>query len=484
MPEIRRDDRREIINDFKNEIVIGASQEDPEQKYKIDFRDDIPRNIQRTVWLIPLQLLRYRKDNSRINSNILEYEHLHEPLDERNVDHQQIIAQMLEDSDIDKMEALLNDMALAGQRRPAIATCDGFLINGNRRKRALELLSREQTSRRINKLVESISASPHMDFTRMRVVILPSDDAEDGYGDGGRPTEIEIQRIEYAYQNQDDGRSEYSGINKALQYKKNEELGWTLEDQLNRDPQTANLQGAARTRAITKIRNTFTEPLARVDEYLDFFGRPKMYQTVSKSSEDSRGRWYSFKDMNGRIHQQLHDDRKRAQLGVNEDEIGKITSVAFKVIRQGDLKGTSRLNDMMRLVPKILQNPEAKKELYKIDAVPHDLEDEEKVDAEGQPRSLKDVDNLWSGKHGETIINHVKKAKRIVDFEGIQEKPIELLIDALSKLNHRDMNTTQINISDIGQCMELCETIVERTDELNTEFDRHRMKLQKLQKKH
>jgi hypothetical protein len=94
------------------------------------------------------------------------------------------------------------------------------------------------------------------------------------------------------------------------------------------------------------------------------------------------------------------------------------------------------------------------------------------------------VDNLWSGKHGETIINHVKKAKRIVDFEGIQEKPIELLIDALSKLNHRDMNTTQINISDIGQCMELCETIVERTDELNTEFDRHRMKLQKLQKKH
>ena len=62
-----------------------------------------------------------------------------------------------------------------GQQEPGIITCDGFLVNGNRRRVVLEALHNDNPARE--------------EFARMKVVILPGEGEE-----GGPPTLKEIEQ--------------------------------------------------------------------------------------------------------------------------------------------------------------------------------------------------------------------------------------------------------------------------------------------------
>ena len=97
---------------------------------------------------------------------------------------------------------------------PAVATADGTLLNGNRRLTALTELGDN--------------------FGFMEVVILPSGDPTDGYGEGAAPTYREIQDLEHDYQIARTGHSQYTGINKALWYRRNIENGYTIRELLDR----------------------------------------------------------------------------------------------------------------------------------------------------------------------------------------------------------------------------------------------------------
>jgi len=65
---------REIIDDFVKEIgkakFLGAKP----AKTVIDFRNERKDGIERDIWYVPIDLLRYRKDNGRISSDVLHYE--------------------------------------------------------------------------------------------------------------------------------------------------------------------------------------------------------------------------------------------------------------------------------------------------------------------------------------------------------------------------------------------------------------------------
>ena len=66
-----------------------------------------------------------------------------------------------------------------GQRQPAVMTADGFLINGNRRKLALDRLYKE--------------SSQNEQYRFLKVVILP------GSNDAERPTYQDIAKLENRY---------------------------------------------------------------------------------------------------------------------------------------------------------------------------------------------------------------------------------------------------------------------------------------------
>jgi hypothetical protein len=69
-----------------------------------------------------LELLRYRKDNGRIASDVMNYETSYGPLDEKDKDHQEVLRKFLEEKDPEKTDILLKSVEHSGQSEPAIIT--------------------------------------------------------------------------------------------------------------------------------------------------------------------------------------------------------------------------------------------------------------------------------------------------------------------------------------------------------------------------
>ena len=165
MAEITKPATRVIIDDFAAEIRAKRDPTAKPSKEVINFRNDYTNRYEREVWQVPIELLRFRKDNGRIASDVLDYESNTGVLDERNDEDQRTLSDFLRGKDPEKTEILRKSIMHAGQRDPAIITCDGFLINGNRRKMVIDQLK---------------SDFPEKErYAFMKVVILP-DEGEPG----------------------------------------------------------------------------------------------------------------------------------------------------------------------------------------------------------------------------------------------------------------------------------------------------------------
>ena len=283
MPPITTNAKREIIEDFARAIrekkTLGAK---PAMTV-INFRNEKLDGIERPIERVPLDLLRYRKDNGRIASDVLNYEKSCAPLDEKDKDAQDLLRKFLEDKDPEKTEILLKSVEHTGQSEPAIVTCDGFLINGNRRKMVLEKLHETHPG--------------NEEFESMKVVILPGPDDP-----GGPPTLLEIERLENRYQLQSEGKAEYYGFDRALSIKRKMELGFSLEEQLRDDPRYVNASSAELLRAKKEVEHDYLQPLECVDRYLQMYGREGLYGTVSEGRSDREGRWQAFMDYSHAYH--------------------------------------------------------------------------------------------------------------------------------------------------------------------------------------
>ena len=167
---ISNDETRQIIEDFAREISIKKRPGAKPEKEVIEFRNDRINGIEREVFYAPIKILRFRKDNGRIASDVMSYEKINGRLDERLETTQDIIRKFLKEKDEEKNIQLKNSILHSGQTDPAIITCDGFLINGNRRKMVIEELFNDNNIHDKHR------------FETMKVVILPGEDSK---GDGG-----------------------------------------------------------------------------------------------------------------------------------------------------------------------------------------------------------------------------------------------------------------------------------------------------------
>ena len=169
MADITKDPAREIIEDFRKEIERCAVPTAKPSFDVIHFRAERQRNFERRIMDVPIDRLRYRKENGRISSDVMDYEKKVRILEERDDECQKIIRKFLADKDPEKTAELKASILQYGQIDSAIITCDGFLINGNRRKMVLEKLLEEH---------------PIVDYFNLRkVVILRGPDDR-----GGRPS--------------------------------------------------------------------------------------------------------------------------------------------------------------------------------------------------------------------------------------------------------------------------------------------------------
>ena len=454
MPRISTPPVRKIIEDFAKEIhqrKIGSSKP---SKTVINFRSDVIDGYEREIVKVPIGLLRYRKDNGRIASDVLDYEYTHAILDEADEDDQRILQEFLKRKDPEKRRILYKNILHAGQREPAIITCDGFLINGNRRKMVLEQLR-----------------SDHKDndrFQYMDVVILPGRDDE-----GAAPTLLEIEKLENRYQLQSEGKSEYYGFDRALSIRRKILVGLSLEDQIADDPQYANATQKDIQKATREIKKNYLDPLECVDRYLRQFQREGQYHTVSSGAGDTEGRWQAFLDYSNSYNTKFSSSKFLLEHQIDEDEIGEIEEAAFNIIRLRAVPDMPKVHQVMRSLPKYCGTNEGKKEILRIAEKVEPLlpPEEQYQDSEQEiPLTREEIDTKWSAKYIEPITFHLKRASKDYERQKEKETPLSLLDAALKKLNHKDMDVSSISMNDFKTARELTVDIQKAASDLEKEI--------------
>ena len=455
---------RKIIDDFAKEITNKKRAGSKPLQAVIHFRNEHIINKEREIVEVPIELLRFRKDNGRISSDVLSYEKNKEVLLEESKKAQDILRGFLENKDPEKTTELTQSIKHTGQQQPAIITADGFLINGNRRKMALDNLFYNENNET---------------FKWMKVVILPGKNEE-----GGPPTLKEIEQIENRYQLQSEGKSEYYNFDRALSIRRKIAVGMSVEEQLKDDPKFADLSQKDFKKEVKRYTEEFLAPLECIDEYLETLGRSGLYDTVSTGISDREGRWQAFLDFS-KFKGKLDNGNKRRAMCIEEDEIGDVLDVAYKIIRQREFPGT-KAHYIMRDLEKFFAKKDAKKELLKLKDIPWQLPREENYDKDGNEHSEKEKDKRWSAIHQQTLINQVRKAQRIFDRDIELETPLTLLEAALKKLTHDNMNNI-VRIADLPKARQLASKVRDKAAELEKEFYRLKKdgdeKSQQIQKK-
>lgn len=449
MAKITTDALRPIVEDFRKEIQLRKVEGPKPATHVINFRDEKRDNIERPVFSVPIGLLRYRADNGRIASDVMNYMKENGPLDERDAGAQRVLEKFLFDKDPEPTDILMKSVAHMGQSNPAIITCDGFLIDGNRRKMVLERLALEQKGKG--------------DFQTMKVVILP------GPGDpGGQPSLLEIEKLENRYQLQSEGKSEYYGFDRALSIKRKQSHGFSLEEQIRDDPRYANSTEGEIAKAVKELETEFLGPLDCIDRYLQQFGRPGLYGAVSSGPGDKEGRWQAFKDYHSYAYQRCFQNPKwLLQNGVEEDDVGSIENAAFKVIRLRHLKDLPKVHAVMRQLPKYVGLKESRKEILKISSeVPDQLPQKERFDEKGIPLTIVQNDRKWVDQAQQGILHHLKKAIEYQSSHQEKETPISLLEAALRKLTHDEMKVEKIRLDDFRKAHQLAADIQKTAKEI------------------
>ena len=462
MAEITKPATREIIKDFAAEIRAKRVGTAKPAKEVINFRSDYIDKHERIVWQVPIELLRFRMDNGRIASDVLDHQGNVGVLHETDDDDQQILSDFLNGKDPEKDVTLRKSIIHAGQREPAIITCDGFLINGNRRKMVIDQLKSDfpEDGR----------------YAFMKVVILP------GEGDpGGPPSLLEIEKLENRYQLQSDGKSEYYGFDRALSIKRKIELGLSLEEQLHDDPRYAGLTPAELKHEVSNAQKTYLKPLQCVDRYLKQFSRERQYRTISAGITDNEGRWQSFVDYANTCSRDFESEKRRLEYGIQEDEIGEIEEAAFNIIRLRLLPDMPKVHMVMRSIAKYCRTRDGKREIKTIARkVEPRLSEKECIDEAGQPLRRAGVDAKWAAKNKQDIVYHLKKAIRTHEALAEKETPLTLLEAARKKLTHKDMDLSTIKVGDFDKARDLATKIQGRASELESEIYQLKKNLKKV----
>jgi len=452
MADITKDPVREIIENFQKEIELCAVPTAKPSFDVIHFRAERQRNFERRIMDVPINRLRYRKENGRISSDVMDYEKKVRILEERDDECQEIIRKFLSDKDPEKTAELKASMLQYGQIDSAIITCDGFLINGNRRKMVLEQLAEDH---------------PNVDkFKIMKVVILPGPDDP-----GGPPTIKEIETIENRYQLQSSGKSEYYRFDAALSTLRKIERGLSLEEQLRDNPIHANKSNAQLKKAVKAYEKDFINPLKCVDRYLRALGRDGEYKTISTGMTDREGRWQAFVDYSNTYFGTFCNPKRRLESNIEEDDVGDLDTAAFNIIRLRVIPDMPKAHTIMRQLPQYCRDKDGKKELLKLGReVRPQLPTSECVDEHGNALSASEIDDRWVAQNKTAITYHAKKAERYNEDRTMKETPMELLRASYRKLTHEDMILTNVKSNDYANARKLAVKIQNRAKTIEQEM--------------
>jgi len=423
-----------IITDQK--LIINENYEDQINKHKIptskkksipyrDWREDQP------VFKLPIEFCRFRLENGRISIEVSSHKATINPLDPNSPEDQKKIFGYLQSSDREKNKVLSNLLKKDGQTSPAVITADGFLINGNRRRMLLESLFNETYDEK---------------FKFIDVCILP------GKNDPERPTLKDIAMLEYRYQVQDDGKSDYTEMAKAITTRNYVNAGLPLPQMLRDDPKYSELDDKPFNRDVKAFERDYLGTLDLIDDYLSenqMVGNYKFMET----------RWESFKELNQKIMSKLKndelDEKYLAKYNIDEDEIGDLRAACFNIIKlkNPQIINKNRHTDLIRAINPWLSN--SKKEF---------LELAEIGDVSDEITNPREREKKWEETKAELVENTVKKIQALSNKKKEQQGPINKLKQILSMLEHDYLDEDQIKRMPIPEL----DTAIKITNSIQT----------------
>ena len=444
------DQKIHINSNFED--VINSQKGKPIGETLIDYKMWKADNLKQPIYRLPLEYCRFRSENGRIKTETLTYATRIKKLDQFSADDQKIISGFLEKSDPSKNEELMKSLKREGQNEPAIITADGFLINGNRRRWALEKLYEKYSDR---------------NYKFINVIILPGTDHPDS------PSIVDIALLENRLQVNIDGRSDYTLMNRALTFRSNVKSGIPLKEMLRDDAAYADLSEKDFNKEVLKWESSNFGTLDLIDEYLEIYKMKGDYERIAH-------RWESFRELNAKIISNFRNPKFLQNLnqGYDSEDIGELKVACFTLIKLKDptVAKFKRHTDIIREIKGWMGA--SKKDFLKL----ADIED-----VDDSITNLDDRDRKWQHEKSSEVVKVIKSLQNLEEKKDLQEGPIDRLREALKKLEHDHLDEDQINrtidYDDLEEAMKISNRIQTVSRDLYSKFSDARKKHPKKLKK-
>ena len=373
---------------------------------RLRYRNWVEDGHAAQVYRIPYSCCRYRLENGRISIDITSDKASESPLSGDTLEDQEKIASYLKKDQ--KNKVLKNLLKKDGQRDPAIITADGFLINGNRRRLIIEELYNETLDDR---------------FKNLEVIILP------GTGNPDRPTIEDIAMLEYREQVESDGKSDYSGMAKALTIRNNVNNNVPLRKMMRGDPKYSNLAEKPFERDAIKLEKDTIGVLSVVDDYLKANKIEGNYRIVET-------RWDSFKELSQRVMLKLEDEEYLNKNQIEEDEVAEIAQACWSLmkIKNPKIIGKDKHVGFVRQINKWIKK--SKKDFLELADIP---------DVEEHITDPDERERTWEIEHAEKAESIIKKVDALTKKSEEQEGPIKKLEQILRMLDHKYLEEDKID---------------------------------------
>ncbi|MDP8207409.1 MAG: hypothetical protein P9L92_12145 [Candidatus Electryonea clarkiae] len=421
--------RRKILKSYLLELEEDAGGKDRLPHDKIIIKGKV-QTI--PVYKIECNDLYFNKSNGRIKSEVLKKEaELGRNLEVSDADDQSIIRDILLGIGIEENKKIKEDLRNNGQLRPGIITCDGLVINGNRRKALFEELYKERHNSK---------------YKALEVQVLPS-----------TMTKAELWLIEAGIQMSAPQQLDYSPINNLLKLREGIDSGLEIAYMATR------IFGVS----IDKIKKDL-DHLELIDEFLkDFLDKGDRYYLVENLIEH-------FIDLHN-IITRVGNRRKpnNANWEWDESDIIELKLVAFYYIRHKfahlrirDLQKLFINAETWQLVKRALHleiklseeeliqfSPQAEIE-FETD---EEIEDNESIDVSAKPTIVEQRDKLeetlWRQKHDKALKEYFEDAMETAQIIQDSKQPLTLAKKALKNINAITDDSDQLNMKEIDNVL-------------------------------
>lgn len=283
-------EKKQVIHDFikKQEESCGGKDHLPKTKLAVKGKTSYE-----PIYRIPTKMLYFNKSNGRIKAEIIEKEaELGREFDTWSKNDQTEFKKLLLSIRRDENDKIKADLSTNSQTSPGIITCDGIVINGNRRKALFEELYDETADEK---------------FKYLDVQVLPSD-----------INKAELWLIEAGIQLSAPQQLDYSPINNLLKLREGINSGLSEKEMAGR------LYGISEETILLEL-----DRLKLIDEYLsDFISKPGKYYLTKGLAEH-------FIDLQTILIWANAPRGKRMEWteGPNESDINELKLVGFYYIR-------------------------------------------------------------------------------------------------------------------------------------------------------